>query len=655
MNDFITTTRRSAPRYVLRMLALVLSLSSMSAALFAQERTAVVGNDYVQATLTADTASPNGGGRFVISGGGPDAKFLFLYYISSTVVFRVVGPTVSYFTNARAVLGSQPMVGGKAVEYRAFDSLYESSDTIAVGWRNLAGMNVTMRLVPEKPLTQYDRGSDVLIEFEYAKSPGSSADSFGVFMMLDLYNGQAQGASGGDKSSVLCDRGYYPSARPGRRFAGGPDSLPQFYHVGNFKYEPPLNVILPVHRLRGTSHNGARLNAPEYLTLGNWRVLRYAAWDAEPGSGSLGDCASAMQWERSAAPGLIRTAFGMDNREGNDLYHCRDSKLFVDVRTIRAARQDSVNGPWSPARFDVDVWVTNTDSVASSPSIRLAQPIGGPVYPGAFTLDPSTPLVVQLSLAPYETRRVRWGLNVAGVDRQFDIPLRIEFGLESRWQDFKQACEPLVTLLPNAPPALDSLPPVFERRSRTSSGTVVRVAVFDRHTGYRDDTGLGRVEVALNKGNMRYSVDTAFVRCDTASTHIATVSVIDSTNAGWIMLVAADCFGNVSADTVEYTPPVAGIEGAGVSGRLAIIGIRPMPIRRSAGAAIDLELADVGSRGAVATLIGADGSVLRTYPIAGGAGQRRVVLPLPEGIAAGWYVLRVEGERGSDAARIIVD
>src|SRR4051812_2655100 len=139
-----------------------------SGGVLAQEMTSV-GNQYVTASVVSDNASNFGGGRFIISAGPAAGSFLFLFRITSNVVFKIRSNGQDfYYTNAKDAFGGQPTINGVTpAPNQPFDSLYSSADTIAVIWKNLNGFTITMRLIPEKPTTIYDRGSDVLIEFSY--------------------------------------------------------------------------------------------------------------------------------------------------------------------------------------------------------------------------------------------------------------------------------------------------------------------------------------------------------------------------------------------------------------------------------------------------------------------------------------------------------
>jgi hypothetical protein len=537
----------------------------------AQELVAV-GNSYVTASVVSDNASNFGGGRFVIDAGPFYSGYKFLYSITSFVVFKVRSNGQDfYYTNAKDAFGGQPTIDGvTAVPFKPFDSLYSSADTIAVTWKNLNGYTVTMRMIPERPRTIYDRGSDVLIEFSHTFDPNASGGDLGIYMMLDTYNGQASATTGGsgDKSSVLTSRGYFPSDGPGKLFTAPFDPIPDFYHVGNFLYSLPLNDVLPIHRLKGFSHGGVPLTTPELFAIGDWHVLRNIGWNissSDVASRAIGDCATAMRWSGLRGDGTVRTAFGMDDKPGNDIFHCRDSKLFVDIKSERLVEQKVQNGAYTPAKFDITMWVTNTDMIANTATITFATPIGAPnpALMGRLLLDASTPSTVVVPLGLKETKEIHWIVNVAPStnDSLIDIPLDFRYQLTGTPTPrvFKLPCTPTLTIkgYRNNPPPQDTIAPQIDR------GPVVRTPkpgwnfkTYDRHPGYLYDTGLDKIVIERNDVNNFVLIQSpaSFTQCNTAVTLDLLAQVVDSTRPGYIVFAVYDCKGHITRDSAIYNP-----------------------------------------------------------------------------------------------------
>lgn len=530
-----------------------------------------IGNPYVTTAVVASNASNIGGGRFVIDAGPFHGSHRFLFFITSNVVFKVTSYGRDfYYTNAKDQFGGQPTIDGfTPIPYHPFDSIRSNSDTIEVYYSGMNGYSVIMRLIPEKPTTSYDRGTDVLIEFSYKFDPIAPPAELGIFMMLDTYNGQANGSGGaGDKSSILTSRGYFPADGPGKLFEPPFEPVPDFYHVGNFlATPPPINNVLPVHRLRGFSHGGRPLTTPELLAVGSWRVLRNLGWDvtaSDVGGSNVGDCATAVRWSGLRGTGTIRTAFGMDDKEGNNLFHCRDNNIFVDIKTERLVEQKVKDGAYTPAQFDVTMWLTNTSTATQTVTITFDQPIGAPSLTGRLTLDPSTPAVQVVPMAMRETKEIRWKLNLApGTnDSLIDIPLNFRYqfsGSGTQPRVFRDPCKPIVTIkgYREVPPPRDTIAPVIDR------GAVMRVPkpawgfrTYDRHPGYRHDTGLDKVVVEQNDlNNFNLFVNpSAFTRCDTMVNLDLLAQVVDSTQPARIVFAVYDCRGNISRDSAIYNP-----------------------------------------------------------------------------------------------------
>ncbi|MBS1912073.1 MAG: T9SS type A sorting domain-containing protein [Bacteroidetes bacterium] len=538
--------------------ALVLLAMCCIAGIAKGQQTAVVGNDYVSATVVIDTASAYGGGRFVVDAGKAFNSYRFLYYISSNVVFRVTAPGGPYyFTNARPAFGGQPLQADNGVvPYAPFDKVDTTSNVAAVTWNDLHGYSVTMLLVPEVPGNGFVKGADVLIEFSYRRNAGATATDLGIFMMLDVYNGQAGGTGGaGDKVSILTSSGYFPASGPGKLFGPGigSDSIPQFYHVGDFRYENPLNTVLPVHRLTGTSHNGAGLTTPDLLALGNWKGFRFLSWDVVPDdvSSVIDDAATIVRWDtHESVQGVVRTAFGMDDHDGNNLFHCRDTNLFVDIQTERViARLDSTKP--NTATFNANVWVTNTSEAADSLSVVLIAPGG---FGSSVQLAGSASPAQSLKLAPHETRLLTWPLEAKVANRDtmlFPLDLRYTIGSGAQARSFRQECLPVISLVGPSSNADHFAPVVTVGGSRTNPG-LRALTVVDRHPGVSVDTGIDSIWVdparSFNMVLSRFGVP---VRCETDTIH-GTVQVADSARPGRLVIGVRDCAGNMTLDTVLY-------------------------------------------------------------------------------------------------------
>ena len=289
MNNFETLSPNPSLRGYRRAVSIViLLLAVVSASLHAQTASRIGNQDIAAHVITSPKT-----GRFWITGGsdyGDSLKFLYASgpsFVTSNIVFRVTrGGVTSYYCNlpSNESPASKPLdpVTHLPIPYVPFDSSYVSADTIALVYRNLAGFYVTLRFMPEKRRTIYDRGSDMLMEFEYIDTFGFQPGELGILMMLDTYNNNATSNSGGgtgDNASTLTDKGYYPSGGFGASFTQSMAGFPSWYEVGNFTMSRPLNTLLPVHRLVDTSHGGRRLTPPSVMAIGSWIDFRSVGWD----------------------------------------------------------------------------------------------------------------------------------------------------------------------------------------------------------------------------------------------------------------------------------------------------------------------------------------------------------------------------------------
>lgn len=529
-----------------------------------------ISNQFVGATVVTDNMSSYGGGQFSISAGSKYGDYLFLYNITSNVVFRVTTPNgVTYYTNSKGAAGGQPLGPDRMtpIANTPFDSVYIAADQIAVIWNNLSGFRVTMRLSIETPASAYAAGSDVLIAFEYEALPNTGAVQLGIFVMLDNYNGQAEGSGGGgDKAAFVTDREYFPTDHPGRAFRAGRDTMPTFIHTGNFRATTPINSVFPIHRLSGTSHEGAALTPPDLFAVGNWRRFRFLSWDVADSDVTItnvGDCASILRWSGLEGKGKVVTAFGMSDKGGNNVYTCRDNTMFVDIRTARLIEQGAKGAPFIPDPIDVTMWVSNTGDTAINVAITPQQPIGAPA-PQWLTLDASTPATQTAPLAPRETKQLRWRLRVAGLADTVLTDMKLSFrytrvGVNEAPRSFKEVCEPIITVHPfsaRPPAAKDTLAPVVRKVDRTFGPEYgLRLLLADQHPGYVNDTGLNNFTVA-SSGNVEVELVQAIVNCDTSKTSAYRVRQLDPTAFGWAIFTVTDCAGNLQTDSVQFTARV---------------------------------------------------------------------------------------------------
>jgi hypothetical protein len=774
--DFLppTDSLRRFGRYLPAMLMLLVALSISLEA----QTVSRVGNRDIAAHVVTSPKQ----GRFWITGGsdyGDTLKFLYASgasFITSNIVFRVSrGGVTSYYCNlpstgAPAIKPINPETG-QPIPFRAFDSSYVSVDTIALLYKDIDGFYVTLRFMPEKRRTIYDRGSDMLIEFEYRDSNSAQPGELGILMMLDTYNNNATSNSGGgtgDNASFVSSNGYFPSGNFGAKFAQPTDSIPYWYHAGNFKDVRPLNTLFPIHRLRDTSHGGRSLTTPNIVAFGSWLDFRSVGWNvpADVGGRIFNDAASIVRWDTLKGTGRVVTAFGMSDRAGNDMFTCRDSALFIDIRTERLVRQNVIGGPYSRPRFDVEMWVTNTSALAQNVSIDLITPIYTyPLTAGRLMLDPGSPRAVAVQLGPYGTARVRWTLvaTPGAIDSPDSIDAQLQFNYfygTGNSRVFSQACSPTITLIDKrktVPPVeRDTIPPVVERstsgedpqifrefkvydrhagyrrdsgidmivvdQTRTtnfgfemSGGTrcdttstyrprfividirrnarlhfdvfdcagnvtrdslsyfapsdtmppvVVRTThridpdiyweldAFDRHAGYRYDSGIDRIVVDQSRSSNFGLTMEGVTRCDTLSTLKPRFTVIDRALPGVVHFDVYDCAGNLRSDSIIYSnDPTVGVPFDGLSsvGTLSIASIAPNPAR---GREVLVTLREVSTGSLTATLISVDG---REMPcnVSGSAGSI-LRITLPESPAGGRYLLRVSSDHGSDAMALVV-
>jgi len=568
-------TTRCSPGSFLRILGhlflFLLALIACSATGYSQADV-VVGNRFIEAHVATDQKS----GKFWITAGKAYGGIKFLYQsgpqITSHVVFQVTrGTSVTYYCNVPDPwMNARPTVASQGVQFKPYDSIYTSPDTIAVIWTGVGGFTVTMRFIPERPRSVYDDGSDMLLEFEYENKalPGAT---FAILLMLDGVNGEAvsnSGAGTGDKSSIVTDQGYFPVSTFSKKFSGPPnDILPEFYHIGNFRYELPLNTVYPLHKLSGKTHYGTPLDPPTYFAIGDWKQFWDIGWNfpSDLGTRAFEDCATLMRWDGLTSRGKVRTSFGMNNKGSNDMYTCRDDSLFVDIRTKRLITQAVKNGPYDVETFQVEMWVSNLNHQYSvQPAIRIASPISSiPDGTGRLTLDPSTPATQTVQLMPRATAKLTWILQVnkASTDTMARLVFYHKMSAKSFEKPFKDGCNPMITVIgyqdppPNPPP--DTVPPVIERTGSGRNTTAYwNFRTYDRHLNFKYDEGLDRIQILANDNNnfvLTMQPD-PFPRCDTTVDVNMVASVADTSAAAHLIFAVYDCKGNVSRDTIDYRP-----------------------------------------------------------------------------------------------------
>ena len=531
-----------------------------------------VSNDYVAAHVNA----AQGAGRFWISAGPKKGWFQFLFHgnksvqqITSNLVFRVDrgNGQPEYFTNATNdffLRGQRPRIGADSAVFLPYEKISLNGDTIAIDY-DLGIYDLQVRLIAEDPTTIYDNGADVLIEFEYHVKNFVSGGSIGVMMMLDGDNGAAVGSVGGagDDTSILTTEGYFDTEKGGYVFPQNERPMPDFYHVGNFRYNSAnisRNRILPIHRLRGVSNGGVPLDAPDLFAIGNWNLYRTLGWNPGPHN-RVGDVATALQWTKLSGHGVVRTAFGTNNEDRNNIFTCRDDRVFANIRTVREIKQISDDGPYDHEEFEVEMWVTNTgDYEVVNSTIRLHTPIETiPDGSERLLLDPSTPQDQNVVMLPSFTRKLTWKLRLN--PNSNDTLAQLRFLIRERdgeeFRPFLDDCAPKITIKPFRPPPTDTLPPVIDRLGAGRAATAFwTFNTYDRHPGFDYDTGLEDIRIVRNPGNnFRMILDPVSYRtCEVDETVSLRFEVVDTVRTAEVVFAVRDCNGNVSLDSIRYSP-----------------------------------------------------------------------------------------------------
>jgi hypothetical protein len=552
--------------------ALGLLFAAMPAS--AQPTVETVGNQFVKAHVVRASAS----GRFWITAGPyyrDSIRFLYATnpsFVTSNLVFRIArGSEITYYCNQPdGYFPWRPTPSGSTAIYKPFDTMIVSQDTLSILWRGMSGYNVTLRFIAERPKTIYDTGGDILMEFSYQLQPFAPAADLGILMMLDIFNSQGgsfDGGGMGDQPSVMTSNGYLPvnGNQNNARFTW--PNVPEWYHVGNFLYREPLNDIFPIHRLSGRSYGGKTLTSPNMFAVGNWYMFRSVAWDLPPdfSSSGFGDCATLVRWEGLQGEGTVRTAFGTNNKHGNNNFTCRDDNIFVDIRTERVITQAVKNGPYSVQEFDVEMWASNlSETTPVSPTIRLQNPITSyPSFPrqgDRLILDSvATPASQTVYIPPRQTVKLRWRLkvNVASTDTLARLVFYARYGLAME-RRFLEDCSPLITVRgwQEPPPPRDTLAPRIELKSSGRDANVFwSFDIYDRHPGYKWDLGLSSPLEVLTSENVTVGFSPAgFPSCDTTQTIGMSVTVIDTSRPANLTIRATDCAGNDSIATIVYAP-----------------------------------------------------------------------------------------------------
>ncbi len=518
----------------------------------------VAGNQYITANVSAASSA----GRFWITSGPANGSYRLLFgsnlISTSNLIFKVSdGGTDHFFSNIPLDYPVRPRLpdGVNEVDFTPYDSIHATPDTIALGWNNIGGFGVVMRFIPEKPSGGFQNGADVRLEFSYRRVTASGTATLGIFLMLDSYSAQAGGING--ISAIVTDRHYFAIHGSGRSYTAGRDTMPTFYHAGDPLYEDPLNYVMAVHRLSPASHGGVPLTPPSYFAVGDLEVLRETLWAADSSTLAgtpVEDCATITRWDDLRGDGIVRTAFGSGDRGSNDFYMCRDTSLFAVIRTVRLVEQTEAGGPYAPSIFDVDLWLANTQRPAADLATTII--LDPPLERNGLVIDPSTPSVQTANIPAGGVVHFRWRMNVNPAAKviQSDVPLTFRYALgPNQPASFLDICAPTITVHGIAQPTEDTDPPVL---ARVPDSTVWRYHVYDRHPGYRYDTGIDTVLLIPGGSSNTKVLVEELRRCDTSDTGVIAVQVLDPHLPARYLLAVYDCRGNVTYDSNSYTPPL---------------------------------------------------------------------------------------------------
>jgi hypothetical protein len=237
--------------------------------------------------------------------------------------------------------------------------------------------------------------------------------------------------------------------------------------------------------------------------------------------------------------------------------------MFVSIRTTRLVTQAVKNGPYSPAQFDVEAWVTNLNEAQGlNPVITLDYPIASTPKNTHRLTFPVATAAQSLQLPPRGTKKLTWRLSVDPTSTDTLSKLQLRYTIPNRLPNltFRLPCTPLVSVFGyQDPPPPDSLPPVIQRGVPGRNTTVFYpFTTFDRHPNFNFDTGLdtNRITILSNLGNnfTLKKVPTKFTQCDVNETTNLTFSVVDTTKPAKVVFAVYDCQGNVSRDSTGYSP-----------------------------------------------------------------------------------------------------
>lgn len=500
--------------------------------------------------------------------------------IWSNIVFRTqIGGQTRYHCNVPTdgvYAQFRPLIynTNTQVDYVPFDKVNKVGDKLEIVWNNIDGFQITMRFYPEKTNSPTDNGGDMIMEFDYKTSVPSA--SLGVFLMLDCYNEETLGIGGPySLMSILTSNSYHETGVVGKLFPD-PASIPEFYQVGNFKYQYLPNVnprqfnnTFPVHKLKGKSFGGLSLTEPDTFAIGQWDKFVTSSWgltNYQTDFDVIDDMATILKWVNLSGNGTIRTAFSASLKEINNFYVCRDdrSKLFADIRTVKNITQNSANAPFSPSVVDVEMYLANlskTDTIKNG-KVRLVTPIASlPANNGRLQHDGAySPAMQIFNLAPNQVTKITWKLNLNTTSSDTIANLLFRYDIGAGEFAFQDDCSPSINIIPYHVVKNDTLAPVIKQTYKATTPKYLwDFDIYDRHTGYNEDSGIRSIQIAPNDN---FNITPANVvgapapykLCDTTTTVTLRAEVADSTKPASMVLCVTDCFGNIACDTLKYFP-----------------------------------------------------------------------------------------------------
>lgn len=498
--------------------------------------------------------------------------------IWSNVIFKTeVGGQIKYFCNVpiNSTYQLRPLINHSnvTVDYKPFDRVIIRKDKLEVVWDNLEGFTITMRFYPEQTISQESNGGDMIMEFDYKTTYPSA--KLGVFLMLDSYNEEAGGLTGDNSlMSVLTNNLYFPTGKIGRLFTS--DSIPEFYQVGNFKYEflpnivpKQLNNTYSIHKLTGKSFGGLALSKPDTFAIGDWDNFTRLSWEMtyfDVNYTNLSDVTTISKWGNLTGNGIIRTAFSASIKEVNNFFVCRDeaTKLFSDIRCVKNIVQSSLNGPYSTSSSIIEMYLGNistTDSVKKG-KVRIVNPFTSyPANDGRLVLDALFSTQVQtFDLAPMEVKKFVWKIDLNNSSSDTLVNLFFRFDVGKGEFSFKDDCTPSINIKPFKLIKIDTIPPIIKLVTNGISPNYYwDYDIFDKHVGYFDDSGVRSVQVAPNDNFIVTPANIVgapapYKLCDTSITLKVRAQVADSNKPANMVLCVTDCNGNKICDTISYAP-----------------------------------------------------------------------------------------------------